>query len=286
MANITCGNCGKTHHSVSEVKGCYIAHDKLTHRRAKFGPLDGDPSADEGSAITFVHPDAGVDYDFAIGDGGIVGNDEARRISPHRMRTSEGEVLAFLGGSVAAQQEDERVYLNVPYGEKDQVKAAPFNARWDAKRKQWWVKSGTMQATSDQMPAGWKVPKDEKPKIVNEATSAKVGKGLYQNPDNGKIYLAYHSQYLDKMLAKELLTHLAPDVSGLTGDGLTKAKIPWSRGSSRDYLMLKTEWSVPIEKAAEFGKAFGFCMRCGRYLENDESVARGIGPKCHYMMMG
>ena len=79
---------------------------------------------------------------------------------------------------------------------------------------------------------------------------------------------------------------MVPDVSTLEGEGLAKAKIPWSRGSRWDYLILKPEWAVPIEKAAEFGKAFGFCMRCGKYLENDESVARGIGPKCYGMMMG
>ena len=36
----------------------------------------------------------------------------------------------------------------------------------------------------------------------------------------------------------------------------------------------------PAEAAVAYGKMTGACAICGRHLENEESVARGIGPVC------
>jgi len=35
-----------------------------------------------------------------------------------------------------------------------------------------------------------------------------------------------------------------------------------------------------VEDAAEFGRLYGFCIRCGRRLNKEESKRRGIGPVC------
>lgn len=44
---------------------------------------------------------------------------------------------------------------------------------------------------------------------------------------------------------------------------------------------LKVEELIDPEVAAQMGRARGFCVICGRYLTDETSVARGIGPICY-----
>lgn len=37
---------------------------------------------------------------------------------------------------------------------------------------------------------------------------------------------------------------------------------------------------LSLEEAQAFGKIYGFCVRCGRTLTDEESIAAGIGPVC------
>lgn len=37
---------------------------------------------------------------------------------------------------------------------------------------------------------------------------------------------------------------------------------------------------MPLEDAKAFGRIYGFCVRCGRTLTDEESIAAGIGPVC------
>jgi hypothetical protein len=43
---------------------------------------------------------------------------------------------------------------------------------------------------------------------------------------------------------------------------------------------LRPEEALTIEEAAEFGHLYGCCVRCGRTLTDEESIAAGIGPIC------
>lgn len=44
---------------------------------------------------------------------------------------------------------------------------------------------------------------------------------------------------------------------------------------------LKVEELISAEVAAQMGRARGYCVICGRYLTDETSVARGIGPVCY-----
>lgn len=44
---------------------------------------------------------------------------------------------------------------------------------------------------------------------------------------------------------------------------------------------LKVEELISPEVAAQMGRAFGYCVICGRFLSDPESIAKGIGPVCY-----
>lgn len=44
---------------------------------------------------------------------------------------------------------------------------------------------------------------------------------------------------------------------------------------------LTPQTKMKAEVAAKFGALYGTCMCCMRPLDNDESIARGIGPVCY-----
>lgn len=51
----------------------------------------------------------------------------------------------------------------------------------------------------------------------------------------------------------------------------------YDRGAIR---FLNSSNLMSLEEIEEQGRATGFCMMCGRFLSNPESVERGIGPIC------
>jgi hypothetical protein len=69
----------------------------------------------------------------------------------------------------------------------------------------------------------------------------------------------------------------------LSGAGNLYAKIwtedgwDYAAGAIRD---LRPEHRMTVERAEELSVRFGRCIRCGRVLTAEESVARGIGPVC------
>ena len=44
--------------------------------------------------------------------------------------------------------------------------------------------------------------------------------------------------------------------------------------------LLTEDTLMSLEEAQEFGALYGFCVRCGATLTDEESIARGIGPVC------
>lgn len=49
---------------------------------------------------------------------------------------------------------------------------------------------------------------------------------------------------------------------------------------SRPLSRLSEDTLMKLEDAQEFGKLYGMCLKCGRTLTDEESIARGIGPIC------
>ena len=81
-----------------------------------------------------------------------------------------------------------KIYLNVPYAEKDAAKA--LGAKWDAARKKWYVPMGTNVNSFSK----WNTGIVEKEKIQNQKT-------LYDNSLSGittypkdKDFIAYNGE--------------------------------------------------------------------------------------------
>ena len=85
--------------------------------------------------------------------------------------------------------------------------------------------------------------------------------GIYQTED-GHIYRVQPSQQTGRFYAKKLV------VSG-----------GWEYESGAIY-RLKEEQRMTLEQAKAFGMATGLCCVCGRFLTDQESVEKGIGPVC------
>lgn len=54
----------------------------------------------------------------------------------------------------------------------------------------------------------------------------------------------------------------------------------WIRVSQHVLYSLKGEHALTREQAAEFGKNFHICFRCGLTLKHPDSIARGMGALC------
>jgi len=88
--------------------------------------------------------------------------------------------------------------------------------------------------------------------------------GWYEGP-NGEIVKVYVSNYSGTQIAKILNTDVA------------NRSEQWTRNDKA------LRWDlVPMsmERALELGSIFGICVRCGAVLEDDNSIAAGIGPIC------
>lgn len=99
--------------------------------------------------------------------------------------------------------------------------------------------------------------------------------GMYRNPETGEIFkvqIAYHGS--GKLYAKKLVELETPE----TKRGKEhRYEFVMARGA---IMTLKPEWRLSIEDAAEFGRLYGCCIRCGTVLTDEASIERGIGPDC------
>lgn len=106
----------------------------------------------------------------------------------------------------------------------------------------------------------------DQPKRSEKANALKplVGEGLYQR--DGQIYkvqVAVHGS--GHLYCKRL-----EDVEG-------SRRFVYAPGM---LTALRPEDVMTLKEAAEFGKLYGFCVRCGRTLTDEASIEAGIGPIC------
>lgn len=89
--------------------------------------------------------------------------------------------------------------------------------------------------------------------------------GVYQS--EGEIYRVVKSRQSERTYAQKLV--------------VIEGREPrWEMASGMVW-KLKAEQLIAPEVAAQMGRARGYCVICGRYLTDETSVARGIGPVCY-----
>lgn len=101
---------------------------------------------------------------------------------------------------------------------------------------------------------------------VAPATEPEDGIYITPNEDIFKVYCMVHGS------RRQGAKRLEFSGDGKTGkfvyQGLASRHLP---GNAR---------RMSREEAAAFGKLYGFCVRCGRTLTDENSIAAGIGPVC------
>jgi hypothetical protein len=121
----------------------------------------------------------------------------------------------------------------------------------------------TTQAASALIDALQAAPRKEQERTTRHA--AEPEDGMYLDGDTiFKVYKMVHGS--GRQGVKRL------EVTGKEGSfvylGLAARRLP------------TTAQRMTLEQAAKYGRLYGFCVRCGRTLTDEESIAAGIGPIC------
>lgn len=150
-----------------------------------------------------------------------------------------------------------KIYMDVPYRDKEEVKK--LGARWDRDAKKWWITKELQELN----PEAWA------PYVSNDADNPEpVGEGWYRKDE--KIYKVVSGRNSGRMYAK-VLVHYTDD------KGKPRGKWKYSAGAINE---IRPEHLMTIENQTEFGKLYGFCVRCGIPLSKEESQERGMGDIC------
>ena len=103
---------------------------------------------------------------------------------------------------------------------------------------------------------------------IHKHSAADVG--MYRTAD-GTIYKVVNAIHgSGRNYAKRLITGVHPD-------GTTWAKFEIERGA---VYRLQPEDRLSVEDGAEYGKLYGFCVRCAATLTDEISIELGMGPIC------
>lgn len=217
---IKCGNCKEYHENVAGVRACHGLDSDPLAGLDRMQDMNGDPIDDDPFAFAEEEDDSAI------------------RKSPHSM----------------VPKEQPRVYLNVPFKDKEAAKKA-FNARWGANKRSWYIDQGIFDLYERDIPDHWKA-KDPGVEPISED-------GVYQF--FGDTYRIQWNREETRLYGKRLV--IEDGVVDLVYEpGVTKS-IAGAR-------------KLSLEEAQEFGKLYGECIRCGARLTDETSIANGIGPIC------
>lgn len=285
----TCGKCHATNVDVQHVKECYAIGPK--DKAGPFGTkmheaMEHIVGSDDPSTCPHgLHRDnCGTchveEQGFTAGDPFSHyehRDDFAREVSTGQKSSSElaSRSPGFRVGKPQAEvanrgpiQEEDRVYLFVPFEEKDDAKSK-FGAKWDAAKRQWFVKKS---ADFDEMPKHWF---DEPETYVAEDGIYKVANedGTF---DIFKVATAQYHDATGYKFARKLTLVDRKESEMVKGhpEHTKKGKFIKAKGMQ---FRLKPEQMLPADEALKFGQVYGFCVRCGAILTNEESIQQGMG---------
>lgn len=113
------------------------------------------------------------------------------------------------------------------------------------------------------------------PDAAKKSDTPQVTEGMYRDPGTGTIYkvqVAHHGS--GNLYAKQLVK-------------LDEVRVKRNKEYSHDFeyapgviRAIKPEWKMTRDEAAEWGRLYGACCKCGTILTDEKSIAAGIGPVC------
>jgi hypothetical protein len=166
----------------------------------------------------------------------------------------------------------ERVYLSVPYSDKERAKG--YGANWDRDKKEWWIHRDNFDEFSSELEHWMKQP-DKVPALTPPAettwTSETLPSGNYavQNEQNEwRFYRVNWGRPDGRWAGRIFLEAQASD------------EMHEIRKSDVKNSILEKIAANPKEAAIEYGRQIGRCSICNRTLTDENSIAAGIGPIC------
>jgi|SRR6185369_1230218 len=108
--------------------------------------------------------------------------------------------------------------------------------------------------------------------------------GVYYDPTDDAYYRVRRTKDRARTYAEKLVVETAAVVDS-AGKVTTPAKVRFSyedaKGKVFD-LVRRPELKIDLDKARDFGAAYGVCLRCGRGLKsNSPHIKEMIGPVCY-----
>lgn len=111
-----------------------------------------------------------------------------------------------------------------------------------------------------------------------------VEDGIYRIAEDGedviyKVMTAHYGDAAGYSYAKRLvLTPRSPEeMNPKHPEWVYKGD--WQRAPGYQFKLEEGD-ALDRDEAIQYGKLYGFCVRCGAILENEESIERGMGPVC------
>lgn len=259
---IKCGNCKQYHPNVQAVRGCHLAAGLIEtpHWGQPFTESKQTSEAEIKEIQKLLEP-------YPVYQA-ILDNDPSLAEEPEVRRRGE----SFLG-LLDETHAPEKVYLNVPFIEKDRAKK--FGAKFDWNNKKWWVSGDTDLSA---LPKGW---------LTESVTPTITEDGFYVL--NGETFKVQQNQTGTKLYAKRLVELFPENLKRSLNP--KKAIYEWCRENG---VAKPARWEYEhgliwrigeAEKLNEadatmYGQLYGICRICGALLTNEDSIERGIGPIC------
>lgn len=117
---------------------------------------------------------------------------------------------------------------------------------------------------------------DEKKEAAARPAPAELDDAVYRVGDT--YYMVYHTIHgANQQVAKKLIV---TDTGQVDEDGHPIYEGEWEYVGKSPLRTIKPEMRLTQEEAAQFGKVYGLCVRCGRGLTRDESKHVGYGSTC------
>lgn len=148
----------------------------------------------------------------------------------------------------------------------------PDGTRDEAKYQAFVAKLPTMTHRDGERLAAQLRDLAERPARVR--TDVEVTEGMYRTPDGVVFKVQVAHQGSGQLYAKQMVKLEQPRI--VRGKEVHYGFI-YVAGAIR---RMRPEWKMTLDEAAEWGKLYGCCVRCGAILTDDVSIDEGVGPVC------
>lgn len=275
-----CGKCKQLDVTIDHVRECYFARPD-----AEVAVAENEGTVPRRGENFFVTASQQRLYDTAEEDNKYWANSKTQYAKEEQEaddRVARGKVDFSVGSQRTAAPKQTRQADSQPPVKPASEKQLKFIADLrERKGKEPLAFTGTSRQASEEITRLQGLPNVQRsPAYKHEEPKVDIEDGIYRY--KGDIYKVIHAVHGSGFqYAKRLVKTFHPDDHPKAG--CPKGDFVEAKGI---VFKLKAEMMLPLEEAVEFGKLYGFCVRCGKTLTREDSIERGMGSKCYGIMNG